>query len=75
MVSWSGCGLLACASAIGPTCLGRKGAATLAIIKLARTETGSTFSCIFAAFKDSGVPNTTCCTLLKMRRHFRNEVE
>jgi hypothetical protein len=58
------CGFLACEIAKGPAHFGKKGTATLASTKLARTDTGSTFSLIFSCLVGSATPNTICCTLL-----------
>lgn len=64
MVLSIGCGLRACATAIGPTALARPGTATLAMTKLASMVTGSAFSLILSSLAASPSPNTMCCTLL-----------
>lgn len=64
MVSSTGRGFLACATASGPAHWGSNGHATLARTKLAKTVTGSTFSVIFSCLAVSATPKTTCWTLL-----------
>lgn len=68
MVSTTGRGFLAWATARGPAQWGRNGHATLARTKLPRTITGRTFSVIFSCLPVSEMPKTTCCTLLYTRR-------
>jgi hypothetical protein len=64
MVSCGAGGFLACAIANGPANLGRKGAAIVPAIKLARTVTGNTFSFNRSFFFDSPPPNTMFCMRL-----------
>lgn len=59
-----GCGLRACATAIGPAARTRPGTATLASTKLANMVTGNAFSLIFSCLAASPNPKTICWTLL-----------
>jgi hypothetical protein len=68
IVSITGRGFRAWATARGPAHCGNKGHAILARTKLPRTVTGRTFSVIFSCLAVSDSPNTTCCTLLYTRR-------
>lgn len=64
----AGRGFLAWATASGPAQAGRRGHATLARTKLARSVTGRTFSFIFSWRPEPEMPNTMCWTLLYTRR-------
>jgi hypothetical protein len=68
MMSSTGRGFLAWATASGPAQAGRIGHATLARTKLPSTVTGRIFSLIFCCLAASARPNTTCWTLLYTRR-------
>jgi len=64
MLSTTGRGFLACATASGPAQCVKAGQAMLARTKLPRTVTGRAFSVIFSCPAASATPKTTCCTLL-----------
>lgn len=60
VISLSGWGFLAWATARGPAHRGIIGSATLARTKLASTATGRTFSLIFSCRPESAMPKTMC---------------
>ena len=64
MMSSTGLGFRACATASGQAWSGRKGAAMLARTRLERTVTGRTFSLIFSRRWGSAEPNTIRWTRL-----------
>lgn len=75
MVSSAGLGRRACATARGPTCLGKNGAAIAARTTLERTVVGRMFPWIFSGLTAPMDPNTMFCTLLKILRHVLKDSE